>query len=93
MKINIEVDCSPDEARRFLGLPEIAPLQERVMDVLEKRMIEGIKGMDTQQLVEQWLPLGVKGIEQWQGLWAQMAQAAAGFPPPHAPKEGKAKKS
>ena len=28
MKVNIEVDCTPDEARRFLGLPDVAPMQQ-----------------------------------------------------------------
>ena len=26
MKINIEVDLTPDEARRMLGLPDLAPM-------------------------------------------------------------------
>jgi hypothetical protein len=87
MKIHVEVDCTPDEARRFLGLPEVATMQERVMDTLERRMMEGIDAIDPKQLVEQWLPPGMRGIEQWQSLWTQMAQAAAGFPT-----QGKAKK-
>lgn len=31
MKITIDVDCTPDEARRFLGLPDVAPMQEALM--------------------------------------------------------------
>ena len=37
MKVNIEVDCTPDEARRFLGLPDVAPMQQTVMAAMEKR--------------------------------------------------------
>ena len=29
MKINVEVDCTPEEARRFLGLPDLTALHER----------------------------------------------------------------
>jgi hypothetical protein len=82
MKVNIEVDCTPDEARRFLGLPDVAPMQQTVMAAMEKRLVDTIDSMDTQKLMEQWMPLGMKGIEQWQALWSQLAQSAAGFPRP-----------
>ena len=82
MKVNLEVDCTPDEARRFLGLPDVAPMQQTVMAAMEKRLVDTIDSMDTQKLMEQWMPLGMKGIEQWQALWSQLAQSAAGFPRP-----------
>ena len=31
MKIKIEVDCTPEEARNFFGLPNVKPMQEAVM--------------------------------------------------------------
>ena len=80
MKVNIEVDCTPDEARRFLGLPDVAPMQQTVMAQMEKRLVDAISSTDTQKLMEQWLPFGAKGMEQWNTLWTQIAQAAGGFP-------------
>jgi hypothetical protein len=80
MKVNIEVDCTPDEARRFLGLPDVAPMQQAVMAQMEKRLVDAIASTDTQKLMEQWLPFSMKGIEQWQTIWTQLAQSAAGFP-------------
>jgi hypothetical protein len=92
MKFNVVVDCTPDEARRFLGLPDLAPMQQRVMDALERRMVDAIEGTDTQKLLDQWMPFGTKGLEQWQALWGQLSQAAMGFPRPTAdekkPKRG-----
>ena len=88
MKLNIEVDCTPDEARRFLGLPDIAPMQQSVIAAMEKRLVEAVTTTDPQKLIEQWLPFGAKGIEQWQAMWGQIAQTAAGFTkPPKQPKE------
>ena len=88
MKVNIEVDCTPDEARRFLGLPDVAPMQQTVMAAMEKRLVDTIQATDTQKLLDQWLPLGLKGMEQWQSLWTQLAQSAAGLPrQPRKPKE------
>ncbi len=80
MKVNIEVDCTPDEARRFLGLPDVAPMQQTVMAAMEKRLVDTIQATDSQKLLDQWLPIGMKGIEQWQSLWTQLTQTAAGLP-------------
>jgi hypothetical protein len=88
MKVSIDIDCTPDEARRFLGLPDIAPMQQSVMAAMEKRLVDAISTTDPQALMEQWLPFGTKGMEQWQSLWGQLAQTAAGFPrPPKKPPE------
>ena len=42
MKVNIEVDCTPDEARRFLGLPDVAQMQQTVMAAMEQRLVDTI---------------------------------------------------
>jgi hypothetical protein len=80
MKINIDIDCTPDEARRFLGLPDVAPMQERALEAMERRLVEAISSTDTATLVERWMPVGLQGLEQWQSLWAQLAAAATGTP-------------
>jgi hypothetical protein len=80
MKVHIEVDCTPDEARKFLGLPDVAPMQQTVMEAMERQLVETIKATDSQKLLDQWLPFGMKGVEQWQTLWTQLAQTAAGLP-------------
>ena len=33
MKITIDFDATPDEARRFFGLPDIAPMQEALWQI------------------------------------------------------------
>lgn len=81
MKIKLEVDCTPEEARAFLGLPDVRALQERLLTEMEVRMAEYVRQSDPQTLVEHWMPFGVKGIEQWQQMWAQMLTTAAGLAP------------
>ncbi len=76
MKINIEIDCTPEEARRFLGFPDVAPMQKELLEILQQRLLEAIRAMDSHTLVEQWMPLTIKGIEQWQSFWARLAGAA-----------------
>lgn len=79
MKFNIEIDCTPEEARAFLGLPDVGPMQRTLMSAAEERLLEAIKAMDAKALMDQWLPLSLRNLEQWQGLWTQMAASAAGL--------------
>lgn len=75
MKITINVDCTPEEARSFLGLPDVRPLQASMMDEAEKRMRAGMDAMDPETLMKTWMPVGVQGFEQLQKMfWAQMGQ-------------------
>jgi hypothetical protein len=80
MKFNIEIDCTAEEARAFLGLPDVGPMQRTLLSAAEARLLEAIKAMDAKSLMDQWLPLSLRNLEQWQGLWAQMAAAAAAVP-------------
>ena len=38
MKVNVEVTCTPEEARAFFGLPDIKPMQDRIMGEIEERL-------------------------------------------------------
>ncbi|MCB2102638.1 MAG: hypothetical protein KDE22_17300 [Rhodobacterales bacterium] len=77
MKITVDVDCTPDEARTFLGLPDVKPLQEAMMKEVEARMRANLSAMDPEALFRTWLPAGVKSLEQIQKLfWTQMTGAA-----------------
>ncbi len=76
MKITIDVDCTPEEARTFLGLPDVAPVQRALMEEIGKRMSVGLEAMDPETLMKTWMPLGVQGLEQAQKMfWAQFGKA------------------
>lgn len=79
MKFLIEVDCTAEEARAFLGLPEVAPMQKTMMETIEKRLVEAVGSVDSKTLLDNWMPLSLKGMEQWQSMWSQLATAAAGM--------------
>ena len=74
MKIHVDVDCTPEEARAFLGLPDVAPMQEALMAELQKRMMANLQAMEPEQLFKTWLPAGLQGWEQLQkAFWTQMS--------------------
>ncbi len=79
MKIRIDIDCTPEEARRFFGLPDVTPMQESVMAELEKQTLARLKSMDVDTLMKQWFPSSIEGWERLQkAMWQQMAGAAGG---------------
>ena len=39
MKVNVEIDCTPLEARQFFGLPDVSPMQVAVMEKLQQQML------------------------------------------------------
>ncbi|SLN20525.1 DUF6489 family protein [Oceanibacterium hippocampi] len=79
MKITVDVDCTPEEARSFFGLPDVKPMQEEVMREMQKRMVEAMSGMDPESLLKTWLPAGIQGWEQMQkAFWTQFGGAGGG---------------
>ena len=69
MKVSIKIDCSPEEARSFFGLPDVGPLQARFVEEMHARMGEAMAGMDPEALVKNWMEQGMTGFEQWQKAW------------------------
>ena len=79
MKFNIDIECTPEEARHFLGLPDVAPLQQAMMDGIQQRMTAGLETMDPEALMKTWLPAGLQGMDQLQkAFWSQMNPATGG---------------
>ncbi len=76
MKINVEIDCTPEEARKFFGLPDVTALQESLMKQVEEQMASTLKGMEPDAMLKAWLPAGLEGMEQMQkAFWAQFGGA------------------
>ena len=79
MKVNVEVTCTPEEARAFFGLPDIKPMQENLLKEVEERMRANLKALDPETMLKTWLPAGLKGFEQLQEMFLnQMAGRPGG---------------
>ena len=55
MKVNVDIDMSPEELRRLLGLPDVEPIQREMLEKLRKRMVEGVDGYDPVKLMQPYL--------------------------------------
>ena len=73
MKINVEIDCTPLEARQFFGLPDVQPMQTAVMDNLQKQMMANIEKVSPEALMQIWFTFDPKIAERFQDMFVTMA--------------------
>ncbi len=71
MKFNIEIDCTPEEARRLVGLPDLEPLHEIYLSRVKELMAKGITPDMVQTMVKSWVPMGEGGLGLIQSLMSQ----------------------
>jgi len=77
MKITVDIDCTPEEARTFLGLPEVKSMQDAMMREIEETMKKNLAVMEPEAMFKIWMPAGIQGLEQLQKMfWSQMTQGA-----------------
>ncbi len=73
MKVNFDIECTPQEARAFLGLPDVEPMQTALMKELEARMRDNIRSVDPETMLKTWLPATIQGWGEVQKMfWEQM---------------------
>ena len=81
MKVRIEAECTPEEARAFLGLPDVAPLNARMVDEMARRMEANSTALKPEELLRNWTSLGGAATEQFRGLMQTVLRAASSPPP------------
>ena len=78
MKISFDIDCNPQEARRFPGLPDVTPVNEAFVEELAKRAGDMAQEMDAGKLMEQWMSAGVQGVGDIQKAFMEQFAKAQG---------------
>jgi hypothetical protein len=64
LKITIDIDCTPAEARQFMGLPDLQPLQEAWVREIEKKMMASLDQFSPESLARSWLS-GAQAGADW----------------------------
>ena len=75
MKITVDVDCTPEEARRFIGLPDLTAVHEAYVDQMKKVVAEGISPESLETMIRNWSPMGEAGMSLWRTMFDQMSRA------------------
>ena len=78
MKVNVEIDCTPEEARRFLGLPDVSKANDVFAEAAAKAM-RGAGSLDQlQEYAKQLAPMGQMGMKLFQQFMESGAAMAGG---------------
>lgn len=78
MKVNVEIDCTPEEARRFLGLPDVSKANDAYVDAALKAM-QGAAGLEQlQEYAKQLAPMGQMGLKMFEQFVASGSGKGAG---------------
>jgi len=72
MKVTIDIDCTPLEARQFFGLPDVQPMQQAVLAEMEKRMLVEMDKFAPENLMHTWFATGQQGADVFARLLAGM---------------------
>jgi Family of unknown function (DUF6489) len=79
MKIHMDMDLTPEEARTLFGLPDVKPMQQAMMGEIEGRMKKALSAMEPEAIIKMWLPASIQSLEQWQKfIWSRMTGGAGG---------------
>jgi hypothetical protein len=76
MKVNIEMEMTPEEARAFMGLPDVAPMQKKMLEDMQSRMKQAFDANDPEGMMRAWMPLssamggGAEAFQKFQkAMW------------------------
>ena len=78
MKVNIEIECTPVEARAFMGLPDVSVLNAQLVEEMSKRMVGNLEAMEPEALMRNWMTLGGEWQKQMMGLMTQTGSGSGG---------------
>jgi hypothetical protein len=74
MNVKIDIDVTPEEMRKLLGLPDVDAFQRQILDDIRARMLEGAEGYDPLKLFQPYL---AGSLASWD-LFQKMFSAAVG---------------
>lgn len=78
MKMTVEIDCTPLEARSFLGLPDVTALNDKLVQEMQARMESNIAMLAPEELMKTWTAFGVGAQEQFRKLMGQAVDMGMG---------------
>ena len=68
MKVNIELEMTPEEFRKSMGLPDVQPFQEELMRKISEQMEAGVDGYDPLSLFKPFASQGFDSVSGYQKM-------------------------
>ena len=76
MKVTIDLECTPVEARTFMGLPDVSNLNDHLVSEMKRRMDENMTALQPDELMKSWFAFGGQAQEQFMKLMTSAATGA-----------------
>lgn len=78
MKVTVEIDCTAQEARAFLGLPDVTGLNDHMVAEMQRRMDANMAALAPDELMKNWMALGMGAQDQFRKLMTAATASAMG---------------
>lgn len=72
MKVTVDVDCTPEEARRVMGLPDLTPVHTLYVEKMRRLVDEGVTPDMVETMMKSWAPMGEASLSMWRQMFEQM---------------------
>ncbi len=77
MKFNIEVDTTPEEVRRLVGLPDLSEVHTVYLEKLKAVADKGLTPDMVQGMIRNWVPMGDQSMDFIKGIMGGLAGGGA----------------
>lgn len=71
MKVTVDFDCTPEEARRFMGLPDLTPVHAAYIEKMTAAVTEGAGPEYFTDLMKNWGPMSEGAFNMWKTMFDQ----------------------
>lgn len=76
MKINIDIEMTPEEMRRLFGLPDLQAFHDQWLADLRERMTQGADGYDPTKLMQSYVSGTMASWDLFQRMASDFSAAA-----------------
>jgi len=77
MKMTIEVDCTPQEARAFLGQPDVEAFNDWLMEQMKRRFEQNMELLKPEEMMKGWMAVGGQAQDAMRRFMETAAAASA----------------
>jgi len=75
VKVSLQLDCTPEEAREFLGLPDVKPLQAKVLARVEQKLLDATSSLSPEGVLKMWFTVLPQATEHYLKALADVVMA------------------
>jgi len=77
MKVTIEIDCTPQEARAFLGQPDVEVFNAWLMQQMQTRFEQNMELLKPEEMMKGWMAVGGQAQDAMRRFMETAAAAGA----------------